>query len=273
MRGLCGESERGASQQLCARAGPCNSAHGCGPATLLRGCCYVDRRSSPHGSDGRSRAAASKREVSRHCRRRRLSSLLRLSPLSCVCAAACACLVRSCVHLADEARLDLVHHLQELERHEDHHRLAPRHVDLLRRHNVQLAQLGLEVVAVGLEVAERLRDFKKRELELKRSEKSSRQRGQRGQLSSAAERRRAGLLPAPRPSRRAQHPGPSPFVSSWRRTWPLRELGKGGGQARVSDRAEAEQERGDVEADCIRVSATRPYATGATHYVTQEKAH
>ena len=39
----------------------------------------------------------------------------------------------------------------------------------------------------------------------------------------------------------------------------------------MSDRAEAEQERGDVEADCIRVSATRPYTTGATHYVTQER--
>jgi hypothetical protein len=60
-------------------------------------------------------------------------------------------------HLAHEARLDLVHNLQQLEGHKDHHGLAASHINLLRRHNVQLAQLGLQVVAVGLQIAERLR--------------------------------------------------------------------------------------------------------------------
>jgi len=62
-------------------------------------------------------------------------------------------------HLAHEARLDLVDDLEQLERHEDHHGLAAAHIHLLGRHNVQLTQLGLQVVAVGLEVADRLGDI------------------------------------------------------------------------------------------------------------------
>ena len=62
-------------------------------------------------------------------------------------------------HLAHEAGLDLVDDLEQLERHEDHHSLAAADVHLLGRHNVQLTQLGLQVVAVCLEIADRLGDI------------------------------------------------------------------------------------------------------------------